>query len=159
MAPDGIAPHITYVPVDFNADTLAERLTESGFLRGARTVFLWEGVTPYLDATAVDSTLEFMRSYGAPGSVVIFDYILRSVVEGGCEMRGAQNEADKMRKTDEPLTFGIPEGEAPAFLSARGFRGVIDIGAEELKRTYFATTDSETRYVKPWWRIARAVVA
>jgi hypothetical protein len=36
---------------------------------------------------------------------------------------------------------------------------VVEIGAVELKQSYFVTTGSETRYVKPWWRIARAVVA
>lgn len=159
VGPDGLAPPITYVSVDFEVDTLVDRLTESGYVRGARTVFLWEGVTPYLDAAAVDRTLEFVRSCSAPGSVVVFDYILRSVVEGGCTLRGAQKEADKMRKTDEPLVFGIPEGQAPAFLATRGFRDVVDIGAVELKQSYFVTTGSETRYVKPWWRIARAVVA
>jgi methyltransferase (TIGR00027 family) len=159
VVPDGLAPRITYVPVDFNVENLADRLTESGYVRGARSVFLWEGVSPYLDAAAVDGTLEFVRSCSAPGSVVMFDYILRSVVEGSCTLRGAQNEADKMRKTDEPLIFGIPDGQVPAFLSARGFRGVIDIGAEELKQSYFTATGSERRYVKPWWRIARAVVA
>jgi methyltransferase (TIGR00027 family) len=158
VEPAGIDPRITYVPVDFNVDTLAARLSASGYVRGARTVFLWEGVTPYLDAAAVDGTLEFMRSDSAPGSTVVFDYILRSVVEGDCTMRGAQNEAQKMRMTDEPLTFGIPEGLGAEFLSARGFRDVADIGAAELKESYFAPVGGEARYVKPWWRIARAVV-
>jgi methyltransferase (TIGR00027 family) len=158
-APDGLAPPVTYVPVDFNVDALADRLIECGYLWGARTVFLWEGVTPYLDAAAVDGTLEFVRSSSAPGSVVVFDYILRSVIEGSCTLRGALQEADKMRRTDEPLTFGIPDGRAQAFLWARGFRDVIDIGAAELKQRYFVAKRSESRYVKPWWRIARAVVA
>lgn len=157
--PNGFAPPIAYVPVDFNVDTLADRLTESGYVRGARTIFLWEGVTPYLDAAAVDGTLEFMRSCSAPGSVVVFDYILGSVVEGSCTLRGARNEAGKMRKTNEPLIFGISEGHAPEFLLARGFRDVIDIGAVELRQKYFVALDNERRYVKPWWRIACAVVA
>jgi methyltransferase (TIGR00027 family) len=159
VVPDGLAPRINYVPVDFNVDTLADRLTECGYVRGARTAFLWEGVTPYLDAAAVDGTLEFVQSYSAAGSVIVFDYILRSVVEGSCTLRGAQTEAEKMRKTTEPLIFGIPDGQAPEFLSARGFRDVIDIGAVELKQKYLVAAGSEARYVKPWWRIARAVVA
>jgi methyltransferase (TIGR00027 family) len=158
LSPAGRDPRVAYVPVDFKVDALAPRLTESGYLPGARTVFLWEGVTPYLDAPAIDGMFEFMRSYSAPGSVVVFDYILRSVVQGNCTMRGARKEAEKMRETDEPLTFGIPEGLAAQFLSARGFRDVVDVGALELKQSYFTAPGGEARYVKPWWRIARAVV-
>jgi methyltransferase (TIGR00027 family) len=156
---DGVAPQVAYVPVDFTVDTLAERLIRSGYAPDARTLFLWEGVTPYLDGEAVDGTLEFVRSCSAAGSIVVFDYILRSVVEGRCTMRGAQKEAEKMSNTDEPLTFGISDGQAAAFLSDRGFHRVVDIGADELKQSYFTTTDSRRRYVKPWWRIAQAVVA
>lgn len=159
VAPDGVAPRTIYVPLDFTVDTLADRLAESGYVQGARTAFLWEGVTPYLDAAAVNDTLEFMRSCSASGSAVVFDYILRSVVEGSCTLRGAKKEAEKMGKTDEPLIFGIPDGQAPAYLSARGFRDVVDVGAPELRQSYFAKIDSDTRYVKPWWRIARASVA
>jgi methyltransferase (TIGR00027 family) len=159
FALDAPGPHITYVPVDFNVDTLPERLTGAGYVHGVRTAFLWEGVTPYLDGAAVEGTLEFIRSCSASGSVVVFDFILQSVVEGSCTMRGAQKEAEKMSKTDEPLTFGIPDGQAATFLSDLGFRGVVDVGAAELKRRYFTTNGSAERYVKPWWRIAQATVA
>ena len=71
-------------------------------------------------------------------------------------MRGARNEFKKMSRTAEPFTFGIPEGEATSFIAARGFRDVVDVGAEELKGKYFG--EHQDRYVKPWWRMAHATV-
>jgi len=142
---------VRYVPVDFNTEKLADRLRQSGYQDRRRTVFLWEGVTPYLGVDAVDEVLRFVTGSAAPGSAILFDYILRELVEGRCTLRGAQNEFDRMSRTSEPLTFGIAEGEAPAFLAARGFRQVVDVGAAELKSRYFA--GHEERYVKPWWRM------
>jgi methyltransferase (TIGR00027 family) len=146
---------VTYVPVDFNVEKLADKLRSSGFSDGRRTIFLWEGVTPYLHAQAVNETLGFIASSSASGSTVMFDYILESVVAGRCELRGAHNEFEKMQRTSEPLTFGIAEGGAMQFLSERGFREIVDAGGADLQQRYFAGV---ARYVKPWWRIVHATV-
>ena len=97
-------------------------------------MFLWEGVTPYLDLAAVDEVLGFVTATAAAGSAIVFDYILRSVVEGTCTLRGAANEFAKMSRTSEPLTFGIDEGQAPAFLASRGFQNVVDVGSARADR-------------------------
>lgn len=149
-----VEDRVTYVPVDFNRESLADRLRQCGYRDGRRTVFLWEGVTPYLNAAAVDSVLEFIRSSASAGSAVLFDYIVQSLLAGKCEMRGARNEFEKMSRSAEPFTFGIAEGQAGAYLAARGFRDAVDVGATELKANYFARFPD--RYVKPWWRIVHA---
>jgi methyltransferase (TIGR00027 family) len=149
--------NIAYVPVDFTTDNLADRLPQFGYRRELRTVFLWEGVTPYLDLQAVDEVIRFAAHPGT-GSAIIFDYILRSVVEGTCLLRGAQNEFTKMSRTSEPLTFGFPEGEASTFLAERGFGNVVDLGASELTSRYFDQFGKK-RYIKPWWRIVSGEIA
>lgn len=149
--------NVVYAPVDFTTDILADRLQQAGYRTELRTVFLWEGVTPYLDLQAVDGVVRLVASAGA-GSAIVFDYILRSVVEGRCQLRGAQNEFTRMSHTSEPLTFGFPEGEAPAFLAARGFRNVVDVGASELTSRYVDELGKK-RYIKPWWRIVSGEIA
>jgi O-methyltransferase involved in polyketide biosynthesis len=109
-------------------------------------------VTPYLNLEAVDTVLSFVMASAAAGSTIVFDYILRSVVEGTCTLRGASNEFAHMSHTSEPLTFGIDEGQAPAFLTSRGFQNVVDVGAQELTSRYF-DSHSKQRYIKPWWRM------
>jgi methyltransferase (TIGR00027 family) len=147
---------VIYVPVDFNVEKLADKLRQSGYKDRCKTIFLWEGVTPYLSAEAVDEVLQFILSSGGFGSAVLFDYIVKSLLDGTCDMRGARNEFEKMSRSAEPFTFGIVEGEAPLFLAARGFRDVVDVGAAELKARYFGK--QRDRYIKPWWRMAHATV-
>jgi methyltransferase (TIGR00027 family) len=147
--------NVHYVAVDFNRDSLHDKLAESGYRNDRRTIVLWEGTTPYVSGTGVDETLRFIA--GNPGSVVIFDYILESVVAGTCTMRGARNERDKMSATSEPFVFGIAAEKIEAYLSARGFRDVVDIGAEQLSER-FMRGDRPSRYIKPWWRIVHATV-
>jgi len=59
--------------------------------------------------------------------------------------------------TSEPLTFGIDEGQAPAFLASRGFQNVVDVGTQELISRYF-DPHAKHRYIKPWWRIVSGEV-
>ena len=89
----GILPaHVAYVPVDFNTQTLEQRLPESGYDPKLKTLFIWQGVTMYLTAEAVDDTLRFVVQHSAPGSAIVFDYIYRLVLDGDPEAwRGQQH--------------------------------------------------------------------
>ena len=130
-------PHVTYVPIDFNSQTLEKRLMESGYDPKLKTLFIWQGVTMYLAAEAVDDTLRFVVQHSASGSAIVFDYLYRRVLDGIQK----QSEISNMRRyrfmSGEELTFGIEEGTGEAFLKERGFRRVRDIGAEGLKKAYF----------------------
>jgi methyltransferase (TIGR00027 family) len=144
--------NVTLVPVDFNRDRLDASLLRNGYRRDRRTIVLWEGTVPYLDAAAVDDTLGFIAS--SPGSTVIFDYVVRSVLDGMCEDRGASTELARMKRTAEPFVFGIADVER--FLTERGFRGIHDADAGELARGF--PPSRRSAYVKPWWRIVYASV-
>lgn len=52
--------HVTFVPIDFDQHDTGEALERAGFRRGARTFFIWEGVTQYISSQAVDDTLRFV---------------------------------------------------------------------------------------------------
>lgn len=73
-----LAEHVAYVACDFMAADFAAALTAgleaAGFRRGAGALFVWEGVTPYIDDAAVDRSLAFMAAAGGHGTRVVFDY-------------------------------------------------------------------------------------
>lgn len=148
---------VTFVPVDFNTQSLEGRLLESGYDSGLKTLFIWQGVSMYLTAEAVDATLSFVQRSSAPGSAIIFDYIYQSVLEG----QQKHGEVSGMRRyrfmTGEGLTFGIPEGKIGDFLTARGFRQFKDVDAEGLKKAYFTGVNAARR-VTPGYGIATAIV-
>ena len=59
-------PHnLTYVPVDFERQTLAAQLSAAGFDSTAPSFFAWLGVVPYLTLEAFRSTLRFVATQPA----------------------------------------------------------------------------------------------
>jgi methyltransferase (TIGR00027 family) len=69
-----LARSVTFVPVDFESDSLAERLSRTGFRSDEPTVWVWEGVIMYLTDEAVRGTLSDVARCSAPGSILIANY-------------------------------------------------------------------------------------
>jgi methyltransferase (TIGR00027 family) len=67
---------VRHVSVDFLVDRLSERLLAEGFDAALPTLWVWEGVTPYLTAEARQATLAEISSLSAPGSWLVESYIL-----------------------------------------------------------------------------------
>ena len=132
--------NLRYVEVDFETQDLGARLGEHGFHPDARTVTIWSGVCMYLDPDAVDATLGWAASL-APGSAIVFDHLDREVLEGDDRPYGATALKRLVRRTGEPLRFGIPRGTAAAYLADRGLELVHDLQAEEAKRRYVTCSD------------------
>jgi len=148
--------HVTFVPVDFNTQTLAERLLASGYNERGKTLFIWQGVTVYLTPEGVDSTLAFIASHSGPGSAVIFDYFYTETLRdtSRSEVKTMQRTA---RVTGEGYLFGIGQGQIEPFLTQRGFRDIRNAEPEDLKRLYF-TGPNARRSISTGCAIASARV-
>jgi len=146
--------HVTYVPVDFNTQTLASRLLECGYSDRLKTLFIWEGVCMYLTAEAVDNTLAFVTGHAAPGSAIIFDYIHASALRGAGQRSEIRSMQRYRRFTGEGLIFGIPKGEVAPFLEQRGFKQVVDADSKTLEHLYYP----DGRVVSPVYAIVHAEV-
>jgi methyltransferase (TIGR00027 family) len=81
------AHRLTYVPVDFEHERLAQRLREAGFDPSAPTVWIWEGVTMYLTDPAIAATLADVSELSAPGSRLVVNYREPGAVPGESPMR------------------------------------------------------------------------
>jgi len=150
--------HVTYVPIDFVKDSLEEQLLENGFDPAQKTIFLWEGVTYYITAEAVDQTLAFIARKSAAGSSVIFDYTYPSVVEGTCNRREAKVWRRTMIPRGEDVLFGIEENTIEAFMQQRGFENIKDVTDTDLKQQYFTGRNSR-RFISPIFSIVSATTA
>jgi len=138
--------NVVYVPIDFNRETLPQRMSQSGYDKDKKSLFIWEGVTPYLTAEAVDETLHFVAKNSGPGSSIIFSYILKSLVDGTCQVEGAReirkafsrgHITDFSSHRGDRLMFGIKEGTIEAFLSERGFQQIKDISGDYYEAEYY----------------------
>jgi O-methyltransferase involved in polyketide biosynthesis len=47
-------------------------MSQSGYDKDKKSLFIWEGVTPLLTAEAVDETLQFVANNSGPGSSILF---------------------------------------------------------------------------------------
>ena len=95
---------ITFVPADFEMEDWLTNLIGAGFDPGQPALFIWEGVTPYLDREAVEDTLcKIART--AKGSIVAFDYFTTEDLESkALYMRSVRAS---LKAGGEPLKFGV----------------------------------------------------
>jgi len=152
-----IPTHVTFVPVDFNKQSMEKQLQKSGYNPNLKTLFIWQGVTMYLEAEAVDDTLRFIVQNSAPGSGIVFDYLYRLVLEGTQKHGEISNMRRYRFMTGEGLTFGIEEGGVDTFLKKRGFHQVWDMDANGLKQAYF-TGRNVGRKIASGYGIAIAIL-
>ena len=95
---------VTFVAADFEKEDWFNRLLEAGFEADKPSLFLWEGVTPYLEREAVEDTLRKIASV-ARGSVIAFDYFTTEILESqSLKLRLIRAS---LQAGGEPLKFGI----------------------------------------------------
>jgi len=128
---------VTYVPVDFNRQTLDAELRRSDYDAGARTFVLWEGVTNYLTDAAVDTTLRAIAASVAGGSQLLFTYVHRGLLDGSVHFDGGAGMLERVRNAGEPWTWGLDPRDMPAYLAARGFTLEEDLSADDYRSRYF----------------------
>lgn len=112
----GVPANVAFVPVDFEADSLALCLARSGF-DPARPAFVsWLGVTMYLTLATICRTLADVSGF-APGSQIVVDYMLPPGLRDEAGDSYAELVAPVAAQRGEPwLTFLGPR-EASALLA------------------------------------------
>jgi methyltransferase (TIGR00027 family) len=132
---------LVFAPIDFNKQRLANVLSEAGYQEGQQTLFLWEGVTMYLEADAVDGTLAFIRSSAAEGSIVVFDYVRASVLRYENTLYGEKDIRGTVARAEEGWIFGIEDGAIEGVLAERGFMLLSHYTPSDLETIYLTAED------------------
>jgi methyltransferase (TIGR00027 family) len=128
-------PSLTFAPVDFERQTLAEGLAAAGFDASQSAVFAWLGVVIYLSREAVTQTLRFIGGLPA-GSAVVFDYgVPRSAYPPARRDYHARRDA-RMAALGEPWVTRFDPAEIAAELTALGFDELEDLGPREIARRF-----------------------
>jgi methyltransferase (TIGR00027 family) len=131
-----ISEQISFVPINFETDNLKETLMEAGFSQEKKTLFIWEGVTYYLSAEAVDNMLAFVRSNSPSGTSISFDYA--SLSDKALNEDGAKELRKHLQSkySNEPTKFGIQAGRIETFLAKRGFEVIEHLTAAEMNEKF-----------------------
>jgi len=146
--------HVRFIAVDFNEQSLAQALTSTDFDASLKTFFIWEGVTNYLSAEAVDAGFRTMREI-ARESAIVFTYVDKAVIDSDNNFEGAAKLKQVLAKAGERWTFGFDPPELKGYLGERGYRLLDNIGSIELRSRYFTASRRNVRGYE-FYRVALA---
>ena len=116
------AATVTFVPTNFEHDSLAEVLDRAGHDEPVPTCWIWEGVVMYLTRDAMRATLSGVAERSAAGSTLILNYhsqhrrLLSRVI---------------FRLIGEPMISAHGPSEMAVELQSTGFQVIEDSGIEE----------------------------
>ncbi len=148
--------YVTFLPIDFEAQSLQAVFTGTAFDPASPAVFVWEGVTQYLSEQAVRQTLAFVGT-SAPGSILVFTYVLKSLIERRSDIPGADNMMDRVAKQGSPWLFGLEPENLASLLEPFHLRLLADVGRADYQANYFKPLRRELA-VSEMERIAQATV-
>ena len=125
---------VHHVSVDFTTQRLDERLVEAGFDASLPTLWVWEGVTPYLPGEARRETGAAVAKLSAPGSRLVVSYMLPELASVPATLRPAVHAA--FGALGEPLLGAVTSEAMHAELAAAGWRVEEDAGTAEWVSRY-----------------------
>lgn len=115
-----VPANLTFVPVDFTKDDLAERLVAGGFDPAEMSFFSWLGVTYYLPPEAMEGTLAALSALCAAGSALVFDYPDEEFLVA--PQRRVRNTVRMAQAGGEPMKAAYSSTELEKLLEKHGFR-------------------------------------
>ncbi len=138
-----IPANVEFISIDFDKESLSEKLEDSGFNRDGRSLFVLEGLLMYLQPESVDETFKVIERFAGEGSEVVFDYVRASVLRQTGSYYGEREILKSVTKAGEQWHFGIEEGELEGFLKKHGLSVIEHKDAEDLERMYFTGASGE----------------
>jgi methyltransferase (TIGR00027 family) len=129
--------YVSFIPIDFDTQTLEAVFSGTAFNPAKPAIFIWEGVTQYISEEAVRQTLAFVGK-SAPGSIVVFTYVLKSIIERRSDIPEADHLMDVVAK-QSPWVFGLVPSGIPDFLKPYHLSLIADVG----------NVDYQEKYLKP----------
>jgi methyltransferase (TIGR00027 family) len=131
-----IPASLTFVPINFEQQTLADGLAQSGFDAGAPAFFSWLGVTPYLTREACMLTLKFIAGMPA-GSGVVFDFAVDPALLNPGQRQALDALSVRVARYGEPFQLFFDPGKLQDELKSTGFHRTEFLQGKELNELYF----------------------
>ena len=120
--------------VDFERDSLLEELLGAGFDPEAPAVWIWEGVTMYLEPATVRGSLGILGELSAAGSTLVVTYATRESVLFRIGLERLIDTAFGI--LGEPLPGLTTPDDFRALVTRAGWTPVSDEGDEEMRQRY-----------------------
>jgi methyltransferase (TIGR00027 family) len=150
----GLPDRVTFIAADFDQQSLEQVIAGTDFDAGLKTFFIWEGVTNYLTAEAVDRGFRDVRKLATDVSI-IFTYVDKAVIEASDRFDGTAELKQVLAEANEHWTFGFDSSELREYLAQRRFRLIDDIGSVEFRKRYLGDDPRQLRGYE-FYRVALA---
>lgn len=124
--------HVTFVPIDLGQEDVAAALERAGHDAGVNTLFVCEGITPYLSTDAVTGLLSRLAERAAGACMLVLEIAL---IPRNDEARVRRERLDaSVRERGEPLRSAVAVEELERMLNACGWivRRATDPAGESL---------------------------
>jgi methyltransferase (TIGR00027 family) len=131
-----IPPSLTFVPVDFEQQTLADGIGQSGFNTNSAAFFSWLGVTPYLTREACMSTLSFIAKMPTRSGVV-FDFALDPALLNAGQRQALDALSKRVAAAGEPFQLFFDPEKLQGELKGMGFHRTEFLQGEQINARYF----------------------
>lgn len=136
-------PATTFVPVDFERQSLADELALAGLKPAEPSFFIWLGVVPYLTQEAIFGTLSWIA--GIPGSEVVFDYSEPAENRDAAGRAALSFHAARVAAVGEPwISFFVPAALAQS-LRELGFDEIEDLESGDIAARFSRAPKAEAR--------------
>jgi methyltransferase (TIGR00027 family) len=136
-----VPSNLTFVPINFEKESVSEKLKEAGFKKGMKTLVILEGVLQYLKPEAAYATLDTIKNQAGTGSWLLFDYAHASVLHREKNLNGETGMMKRLDKYGESWQFGLEEADVEPLLSKYGFKLLDRKGSKELEWAFFRDED------------------
>ena len=132
------SPHTTFVPVDFETQSVAHQLLDHGFEAASSTAVSWLGVVPYLDEPTVWATLEWVARIVGDRGHLVFDYGSKPRWWQLGHHLALRRLSARVAAAGEPFRTQLQPAYLKDRLTSMGFLAITDMDSGELNRRYFA---------------------
>ncbi len=128
---------LTFAPIDFESQSLADRLDNAGFRTDEPSFFSWLGVTMYLTRETMMATMESISSSTPSGSGIVFDYVIPPSSQNFLRRLVFRLLARRVAGAGEHWVSCFDTNSLIMDLKTIGFRQAEDIGPEEINARFF----------------------
>jgi methyltransferase (TIGR00027 family) len=67
-----IPNNLIFIPIDFDKQSISDRLSECGFKRGKKSLIVMEGLTMYLQPESIDNLFNILNDFTGEGSKIVW---------------------------------------------------------------------------------------
>ena len=143
--------NLVYVGVDFEKDSLRDRLLESGFDTAKKTFVAFLGVSYYLPLSSIEGTIKVLEELLAKGSRIALDFPTAEDAEGvsADEARRFRELKELTAKLGEPMKAEFTFDEMADVLKSKAFALRTVESPENIQTKYFSRAHTHAQRVFP----------